>query len=131
MKMLLAGLVLCGGCSLSTANYAALTASTAALACDWGQSSGVASLGQRGVWRGHWEDNPIMGPRPSQGEIGLYFATIAALNVAMWLALPKRYRWIAPTAIAVVQAPTILRNAARIERSPNAGPVMNGYACGI
>jgi hypothetical protein len=84
----------------------ALAVSTAALACDWGQTHRAATEhwtgGSNGT--GRHEANPIMGSAPSTRIVNVYFAATAALNVALWYALPKRYRSIVPVALTTVQA---------------------------
>lgn len=132
IRVLLVALALfCGGaCSLRAANTATLVASTAALACDWGQTRGVASAASEGRWTlDYWEENPVMGPRPSTGDVDLYFAAAAALNAAAWVAIPRRYRWIIPSVVLAVQTAAIVQNAHRIEDSEVAGD-MHAWACG-
>lgn len=87
-------------------NPMALAVSTAALACDFGQTRQAAARG----WEGQHEANPIMGPTPSQTTVGLYFASAAALNAVAWWLTPERWRSAAPTGVVVLQANVVGRN---------------------
>jgi hypothetical protein len=100
---------LLAGCSLRTVNRATLAASTAALACDWSQTRAHAAAG----WPDTHETNPIMGERPHPLSVDAYFATSVALNVAVWLAMPERWRSAAPTALLAVQGDAIAESATK------------------
>lgn len=90
----------------------ALVASTAALACDWGQTHRAAAErwtgGANGT--GRHEGNPIMGPTPSTRTVNVYFAATAAVNVALWYALPKRYRSIVPAVLTAAETMQVSSN---------------------
>lgn len=89
-------------------DVAALAVSTAALACDWGQTHGAAADGWRGGPTGaRYEDNPILGRSPSTRAVSVYFVTAAIINAGIWLTVPKRYRWIVPLGLVAVQTHTI------------------------
>lgn len=91
----------------------ALVASTAALACDWGQTRGVSQGGwmSGGTFTGNTKEyNPLLGASPSPRTLDLYFATTVVINAALWVALPKRWRSIVPAAVVGAEARTIYRN---------------------
>lgn len=93
-------------CTNVHVNRAALVASTAALACDWGQTRSAATQG----WRYHYENNPIMGPKPPVGYVDLYFGGIAITNALLWLVIPRRYRVFVPLAIFGIETRQAARN---------------------
>jgi hypothetical protein len=103
-----------GGCAgaLSIANGTALGLSTATLACDWGQTRTVAAAG----WPGIYEENPIMGTKPSPRAVDLYFAVMVVANILAWRFMPRRWRWAIPIVVTVWQVVVIARNGARADR---------------
>lgn len=103
MRLVLA-VVFLVGCANVHVNRAALFVSTASLACDWAQTRSAVADG----WN---EQNPIMGSHPSAGEINLYFATAAAINAAIWLVTPERYRVVPSAIVSASQAKSIALNA--------------------
>jgi hypothetical protein len=86
----------------------ALVASTATLACDWAQTRGAAERG----WIGYREGNPMLGKTPSVGAVDAYFATATLVSIAAWYLLPRGWRAVTHTAIAVWQMDTIANNVA-------------------
>jgi hypothetical protein len=54
----------------------------------------------------------VLGERPRTGAVDVYFTTIAITNVALWLAMPARWRSVAPIGVLAVQASTISGNMA-------------------
>lgn len=115
------------GCSNVHVNRAALYASTAALACDWGQTRGAAELN----WQYATEENPIMGPTPTTGTVDGYFAIIGMVNVLLFAAMPRRYRWIVPTVITGVQTTQIVRNVQMNANNIHAGVTRDIGVCGL
>lgn len=89
-----------------------LAVSMAALACDWGQTHRAASEHWTGGMNGtgRHEGNQIMGPAPSTRVVNMYFVTSAALNVALWYALPRRYRSIVPAVVATAETIQVSNN---------------------
>lgn len=84
--------------SWSATDIALAGAFTAALLIDHGQTRKLARDG----WNGWRETNPILGPRPSVGQLDTYatFAGLAVLGTAA--ALPGRFRsWFLGAAFAV------------------------------
>lgn len=106
MIVLVVVLIGCRPGGLTALNGAALGASTAALLCDWGQTRSLASDG----WGRTRETNPLMGERPTTTVVDTYFAVTILINATIWRTVPKRYRWIAPSAVAASQARSISRN---------------------
>ena len=115
--ILLALLASCTTSRLRTANRAALVSSMGLLACDWGQTRSAASTG----WAGLEERNPVMGTNPSTGHVDVYFASVAAVNVALYLLMPERARWVAPSVVSAVQVNAIAGNTSTVP----------GPACGL
>lgn len=85
---------------------AALIASTASLACDWGQTRSAADRG----WASRIERNPILGPRPSTSQVDMYFGVTALLNVTLWTLLPKGWKSIVPAGVTAMEANTVYGN---------------------
>lgn len=98
-----------GGCTAG--NRAALIASTAMLACDWGQTRRAEAEGWGSGPGQLQERNPIMGSSPSATRIDNYFVAAAALNTLLWLVTPQRYRAAAPVAVTMWEARTVAVNA--------------------
>jgi hypothetical protein len=106
MKTIVLVLVLVSGCSFKNLNRATLAASTASLACDWGQTRSAAS----NHWKGRYEANPIMGMNPSTGTVDVYFASTIAINAAIWYLMPEKLKSLLPVGVIGVQANTIAGN---------------------
>lgn len=86
-----------------------LIASTAALAIDWRQTRSAAME----HWTGRAEVGiaaMTLGGTPSPHGVDCYFATAAAVNVALWAALPPRWRSAIPGIVLGVEARTIAVN---------------------
>ena len=81
----------------------ALAVSTAALACDWGQTHAAAA----DHWAMMYEKNPVLGQAPSTSTVNAYFAVAVVANTALWLLLPDRYKSIVPGVVIGVQAKAI------------------------
>jgi hypothetical protein len=111
MKLWVVVMMLATGCT--HVNRATLATSTAVIVCDWGQTRNMAMQN----WDGgnFTEMNPLLGPAPSTGNVDAYFAASAALNVAVWLLMPERYRSVVPAGVIVMQTKTIVGN------TPNTG----------
>ena len=74
------------------------SAFAAALLMDAGQTRGLA----RGGWRGWRETNPILGPRPSVGQLDTYTAVTGLAVLGAAAAVPARVRpWLLGAAFAV------------------------------
>ncbi|HEU5261759.1 MAG TPA: hypothetical protein VFU41_10105 [Gemmatimonadales bacterium] len=74
------------------------TAFAAALLIDAGQTRGLAREG----WRGWRETNPILGPRPSVGQLDTYTAVTGLAVLGAAAAVPARVRpWLLGAAFAV------------------------------
>lgn len=104
MKPLILALALLTGCS--AVNKTALISSTASLACDWGQTRSMAMDN----WKYGWEANPFLGEKPPPYAVDMYFIIVAGINTLTWMAMPKKYKWVIPTVVTFVQAPTIVEN---------------------
>lgn len=103
-------------CTNVHVNRAALIASTAALSCDWAQTHAAADRGwQRRTESGQLmiqqEDNPLIGPHPSTGEVGAYFLGAIALNAAAWVFLPRRWSTAVFAGVVAAQATSIVTNS--------------------
>lgn len=96
------------GCANVHVNRAALIASTLALACDWGQTNQAATHAE--MWPGNYETNPVLGGRPSPEAVDAYFVGAIAVNAALWLAMPARYRSAVPIAVTAMQAVQVRNN---------------------
>jgi hypothetical protein len=71
---------------------------TAVLLIDAGQTRGLA----RGGWRNWRETNPILGPRPSVGQINTYTAVAGLTVLGAAAVVPARVRpWLLGAALAV------------------------------
>jgi hypothetical protein len=106
MKTLIIALALLSGCSFKNLNRATLAASTASLACDWGQTRSAAS----NHWKGRYEANPIMGTNPGTRTVDTYFASTVVLNAAIWYFIPEKLKSIIPGVVIGFQANTIAGN---------------------
>jgi hypothetical protein len=109
MRGILAVVMLVSGCANVHVNRATLIASSLALACDGLQTIRMADTG----WTTTYEMNPLLGETPDGGVVGAYFTTAIALNAALWLVMPERYRSVAPVAITAMQA-TLIRDNMRV-----------------
>jgi len=84
--------------SWSATDVALASAFTAALLMDAAQTRGLA----RGGWRGWRESNPILGPRPSVGQLDTYTAVTGLAVLGAAAAAPARLRpWLLGAAFAV------------------------------
>lgn len=108
----------CGGVSgLTIANGIALGASSATLACDWGQTRRFAEVDWRQPVPGarpeanayyRWsESNPLLGAHPTTGEVDVYFAGALAATLLAWRMLPRRWRIAVPLVITAIQLKAI------------------------
>lgn len=59
---------------------------------------------------GRSEANPLLGKRPSSGQVDMYFGVVAILNVTIWALLPKGWRSAPTLAIIGLEADTIYFN---------------------
>jgi len=99
-------LVLCLLVGCTTVNRASLVTSTATILCDWGQTNRAAG----NKWNNTWEANPVLGPRPSQGFVAMYFASVLSMNAIAWVVMPERTKSALPVGITVMQTDTIIGN---------------------
>lgn len=116
LAFILIAKALLGGCTpraYHRATNATLAVAEASLACDWGQTEGMAGTG----WRWNYESNPMLGPAPSGGSISVYFAAVGVgLAVASKL-LPEKVAPFVFGAVALIEAKTIATNAAQSQFS--------------
>ena len=82
-----------------TSSHTALAgAFTVLLLVDAAQTRDLARRG----WRGFREANPLLGPRPSVGQVNTYTALAAAATMTAAAAAPRRLRpWLLGAALAV------------------------------
>ena len=82
----------------------------AALWIDAAQTRALA----RNNWQGFYESNPLLGPRPSEGQINTYTAAAAVTTLGIAAALPPRARrwWLA--AALAVEAYTVYSTTAHL-----------------
>lgn len=124
MRLAVLALVsLLSGCFANRAvGRVSLGVATAALITDWVQTHPYAAAGWKTVvargensttFRAYTEGNPILGERPSTGDLGLYFSTAIVLNAVLWYVLPQRLRLPAMLAVTSVQIHAIVNNAGR------------------
>ncbi len=114
MKILILVCLLVG---CTTANRAALVASTLTLACDWGQTRSAASVG----WPpGMQEINPILGKNPDAGKIDAYFLGTIVVNTLIYAIVPKKVKWLVPAVVIGVQQDAIRNNLSTVP-SPRCG----------
>lgn len=117
VKIVPVALVAVLSCTACThVNRATLVASTAALVVDWRYTRGNAQREWHCGGRQFYESNPVMGWRPSTGAVDLYFAAAAALNTAVWVLMPSRYKSAVPVGVLALQAGPIMGNLAIEER---------------
>ena len=84
--------------SWRTSDVALAGAFVVALAVDAAQTRGLA---QRG-WQSYSETNPILGPRPSVGQVNAYTAVAALTVLGAAAVVPSRVRpWLLGAALAV------------------------------
>lgn len=103
MKLIAMVLVVASGCAKFDRYMpaTALIVSSALVACDAAQTIRVASEG----WPdGRRETNWLMSDRPSVATIATYNLGVIVANVAVWALTPKKYRSIAPAALAGMEA---------------------------
>ncbi len=86
---------------------ATLATSTAGIACDWGYTHRAASRG----WMTNHEANPMLGETPSTGAVGVYFASVLAVNAVAWLLTPSGYRSALPVAVTARTSYSIINNS--------------------
>lgn len=99
-------LLLVTGCSapgLVIANKIAVSVSTAALACDWGQTRAFAAKFENNQIGQHFEKNPILGDRPTPTGVDLYFLGAIGASLLAWRFLPRRWRIALPLVIILGQ----------------------------
>lgn len=112
MKILLLITMLLSGCVRTQNDLARyvdttlLVTSTTTIACDWGYTHKMADAG----WGRYAEANPLLGPRPSTGEVNAYFVSMIALNAIAWVLTPPKYRAIVPLVVTVRQSYAISNN---------------------
>lgn len=104
LRIAVIALLLTSGCT--HVNRATLLASSASLACDWAQTRSRAEVG----WRGTFENNPMLGAKPSVERVDFYFATAIAANVGIWILMPDRFKSVIPLGVTTVQTKTIIGN---------------------
>jgi hypothetical protein len=103
-------LVLTLGGGLVGVTRAALATSTVVLVCDWHETRQLADRRWR-VGRRTWEEqNPVLGPTPGTAAVDRYFLVVAALNIALWLVLPRRWKLIVPLLLLAWEVRTVLVN---------------------
>jgi len=95
---------LLGGCT--GVNRAALVASTLALACDAAQTYRAADSG----WMERYEENPILGRKPTTPTVLAYFTTAIVGNAVVWAVMPRSVKSLVPTGIIAFQANSISMN---------------------
>jgi hypothetical protein len=105
------------GCSSVSLNRSALVASTASIACDWGQTRRIAAHGWRDSTGPVIETNPILGVMPGVHAVDLYFVGAVAINAVAWLLAPPRYRSAAPIIATVVEVNTIASNTQKSDQA--------------
>lgn len=95
--------------SWSSTDVTLAGAFTAALLIDAGQTRGLARSG----WNTFRESNPILGPRPTVGQLDTYSAVTGLAVLGAATAAPPRVRpWILGVAFAI-EAITISRTTRR------------------
>jgi len=110
-RALVAMFALCAGCANVYVNGSTLAASTAALACDWVQTRSAAERGWHIGELPQHEANPLLGSAPSTRVVDTYFVSAIAVNAALWLALPRRWKSVLPGVIIGSEAVTIVGNS--------------------
>jgi hypothetical protein len=96
--MLRAGATLPARVSWRASDVALAGAFAVALAIDAAQTRGLAQHG----WQTHREANPILGPRPSVGQVNTYTAAAAVTVLGVAAVVPRRVRpWLLGAALAV------------------------------
>ncbi len=79
--------------------------STVLLLADWGQTREIVRNDR------YIEYNELIGARPSQTKVDLYFAGAIAINSGMALVLNKKNRVRAWKIVSIVQLSTVANNA--------------------
>jgi len=115
----------------SHVNRATLAASTASLAWDWAQTRrwaehGWQYPGTHGDMLVSGENNPILGSHPGVHAVDGYFAITAAVNLALWIVMPDRYRSAVPGALLTIEAPAIIGNISVSRKVPT-----GNWACSM
>lgn len=102
-----------------TTDYAMLSASTALLVIDWGQTRSMTKDLQCSELVGnknetytcrYRERNPILGEFPSRNEVDRYFTMAIVGHAAIAYALRYDYRRYFLSAVIVLETVTVLRN---------------------
>ena len=99
-------LVGCGGTALKHVNRIGAGVALASIACDWGQTHSAARAG----WEDRYEQNPIMGDRPSPHAVGAYFVSVLAVNALLWYVTPERWHIVQAAAVTGIEAAAIAGN---------------------
>lgn len=94
-------------CTTAGRDRATLALSTALLAADWNQTRSQAEVG----WSSTREANPLLGTAPDVHAVDSYFAIAALANVALWIALPPRWRSAIPVGVMAIEARIAIVNA--------------------
>jgi len=84
-----------------------LAVSTAALACDTGQTISISRAGWPG---GTHEGNWLLGPKPSVLHLIMYNGGVAGANLGAWYLIPEEYDWIAPLALGALETLLVAHN---------------------
>ncbi len=95
----------CSG-SLQHVNRIALFTAEATIACDLGQTESAASSG----WHNRYERNPIMGDKPSSGEVAAYMTGAALATALVWYVAPSWLRPFVAGSVAALEVRTIAVN---------------------
>lgn len=111
MRGLLLVVMLATGCV--HADRVAIVASSAAIICDGMQTLRMAGQNWVDDSQDHWEQNPLMGRKPSTTVVGAYFLGAFVINAALWVVTPPKYRAAAPLTITALETVTIVDNASR------------------
>ena len=93
--------------NLRNVNRGMLVASTASIACDWGQTFHAASRG----WGEYEEANPVMGRTPSTTRVATYFIGALVINAAVWYLLPNKLKPVFSVAVTGFQSRVIYNNS--------------------
>lgn len=117
--MVVVGAAICGSaCSPRVImkdrwHRATLVASTALIACDWGMTRWMPATGA--YERGYVELNPLLGRKPSVGQVDAVFTVALLAHVAAYPQLPKWARaWWYTTVTAVELANVAAFNPAGV-----------------
>lgn len=101
-------------CTSVHVNRATLIASTAAIACDWGQTYKAADDDWTRTVDGKrmplMEQNPVLGRTPDPGAVNVYFLSAIMINATAWLLTPARYRSVISGTVAALQTGSVVGN---------------------